>query len=190
MVDINVTTTTRKATMPCSHYLSAKSAFMEHVVLGPSEWSTYDLYTSFWRSPECTSYAKYLQAKYPPQPLFTASRSTVSIPDLTYSNCGSNSSGTLLPPEIYLPAKIDQWIGLGYPDQYCCGPCAMVIDEVKVLYFPEKSPAACSSIPGGPTTIGPKISDDIRKRAHSLLANESSIMILDGHTLYVMLLYF
>ena len=62
-----------------------------------------------------------------------------------------------------------------------------MIDEVKVLYFPEKSPAACSDIPGGPTTIGPKISSDLRKRAHSLLGDESSIMIVAGHTLYVTL---
>ncbi|MCJ1342938.1 hypothetical protein MMC31_001127 [Peltigera leucophlebia] len=40
----------------------------------------------------------------------------------------------------------------------------MIIDGVKVLYFPEKSPVACFNIPGGPTTIGPKISDDLRKR--------------------------
>lgn len=164
VVDINVTTTTRRATEPCSHYLSAQSAFMEHVILDPSGWSTYDLYTSLWRSPECTSYAQYLQAKNPSQPLFASSRSTVSIPHLTYSDCGSNSSGTLLPPENYLPAKKYQRVEIAYPQQYCCGPCAMIIDEVKVLYFPEKSPAACSDIPCGPTKTGPEISDDLRKR--------------------------
>ena len=152
--------------MPCSHYLSAQSAFMEPVVLDPSGWSTYDLYTSLWQSPECASYAKYLQAKNPSQPLFASSRLTVSILHLTYSDCGSCSSGTLLPPEIYLPAKINQWVETAYPQQYCCGPCAMMIDEVKVLYFPEKSPAAYFNIPGGPTTIGPTISDDLRKRSH------------------------
>ncbi len=125
--------------MPCSRYLSAQSAFMEHVILDPSGWSTYDLYTSLWRSPECTSYAKYLQAKIPFQPLFASGRSTVSIPHLTYSD-------------------------LAYPQQYCCGPCAIIINEVKVLYFPEKSLATCSSITGGPTTLGSKILDDLGDR--------------------------
>lgn len=157
VVDINVTTTTRKATMPCSHYLSAQSVFMEHVILDPSGWSTYDLFSSLWRGPEWTSYAKYLQAKIPSQPLFASSRSTVSIPHLTYSDCGSNSSGTLLPPENYLPAKKHQCVEIAYPQQYCCGPCAMIIDEVKVLYFPEKSPAACSDSPCGHTKTGPII---------------------------------
>lgn len=68
VVGMNVSTTTRKGTIPCSQYLSAQSAFMDNVVLNPSKWSTYELYTSFWRSPECTSYAKYLQVKYRPQP--------------------------------------------------------------------------------------------------------------------------
>lgn len=136
VVDVNVTKTTQKAIMPCSHYLSAQSAFMEHVILDPSRWSTYDLYTSLWQSPECTSYAKYLQAKILFQLLFASGRSIVSIAHLTYSD-------------------------LAYPQQYCCGPWAIIINEVKVLYFHEKSLATCSSITGGPLTLGSKILDDL-----------------------------
>ena len=180
-VDVNLTSTTIKTTVPCSVYLSAQatSAQQQHSLNADDDLydpTGYDI--SFGRSPECTSYAHHAQKGIP----------------LTLSACGPNASatiGTLLPglPEFQnnLPFGILSHLS---PDMhlYCCGSCFMA-GEIRVHYFPDESIRTCSQSDWNQTTehnttnsITSK-SNDFHKRAHSLLGNGSRIAILDGYTM-------
>lgn len=176
MVDVDLKSTTTQTTISCSDYLSAQSLSL---ALNPNEGQGAASYESpgkksFLSSPECTSYAIWYDAK----------KSHISNPVLSYSNCPSNLTKPL---EDYLPFDFSYG---GYPGQYCCGPCAILIDEIRVLYFPDPSPALCSNESLQTGTMKPNVTSIVtsslqmnQNRADSLQPDEYKIAILDGHTL-------
>ena len=172
MVDVNLTTTTTQTTVSCSEYVSAQSLLLGS--LDPKDSNNDRLETgggyrkSFLSSPACTSYAKWTDEKL-----------LRGQAVLSYSNCGNTLSKS---PEEYLPFRFEN----AYPGQYCCGPCAILIDEIRVLYFPEESPAFCSnnsrSTEKAMANHASKLTT-IRKRGEPFQANEHSIATSDGQTL-------
>ena len=166
-VGVNLTTTTTTATLPCSSYLSAQSAYIENLQqleLGcfhAGEWQT-----KFGESPECRSYGSAL----------TKSQYTVS-------DCGSNTKviqatldfGTPWP----MPAGVNQFLCEEYTFT-CCGNCSLGIPEVRLYYFPDKTFVDCQNNQTSNLTSVPSALN--QERAHSLIANGSTAVI-NGHTL-------
>lgn len=171
MVDIDVKSTTTQTTVSCSDYLSAQSQSLDpRRIEDPKYYAPFK--RSFLSSPECTSYAKWIDAKQ--------GRPQV----LSFSNCASSLTKPL---EDYLPFR---YLGASYPGQYCCGPCAVLIDEIRVLYFADQSPVLCSNKSLQTSKMKSYLTSTItsslqinRNRADSLHTDEYSIAILDGHTL-------
>lgn len=183
VVDVNMTKSITQTTIACSYYLSAQAesaAFNNH----HENSASYQL--SFGRSPECMSYAKALDVP------------SGAPAKLTYSNCGNNASGTLLPPLSYIPVGLG---GLGvqeiggvsnYPgpfavDESCCGSCLFQLDTVRLIYFPTTSQINCTRDQN--TTAKPRKvlsgSSEFRKRAYSLEVNASETVVSNGYTLSV-----
>lgn len=122
VVDVDMKSTTTQTTVSCSDFLSAKSRSLGLFLLGdPGS-------RSFLSSPECTSYANWAVARQ---------QGNNSV--LSYSNCATNLAK---PPEDYLPPHYTMAHG---HDEYCCGPCVILIDEIRVLYFADQSPVLCSN---------------------------------------------
>lgn len=172
VVDVDMKTATTQTTVSCSDYLSAQA---QSLLLNPARrfGTVQDVgyKRSFLSSPECTSYANWYDSK---------NRNLNHV--LSFSNCGKTLSK---PPEEYLPFQVDN----GYPGQYCCGPCAILIDEIRVLFFPEKSSTFCSNNSRstekekrGKASAAPSL-NTISKRGAPFQADEHSIAISDGYTL-------
>ena len=200
VVGVNLTTTVRETTVPCSEYLSAQAesampGFLEsrgrYANYRPPE-PRYQI--SFGRSPECNSYAHHFLETYKVfnsgqvqatsnvrrndwNPIITPSG------DLTFSNCATD-----LPqrPEYYTPPGVsNSVVGMGGPgyDYYCCGDCTLDISEIRLLYFPRPTTNSCF-MDHGSTTSASILSSNIKNighRAASLLTN-GSILISDGYT--------
>lgn len=169
-------------TVACSDYLSAQA---ESAAYNTNLENSASYQLSFGRSPECTSYAK---ARYGgPNPSDWGK--------LTYSNCGNNASGTLLPPVSYIPIGLDglgvqeigaelyNFIGLGA--ESCCGSCQFQLDTIRLIYFPTTTQINCTRSQN--TTAEPRKmlsgSSGFRKRAHSLEVNTSEVVVSNGYTL-------
>ena len=169
-----MTSTIKSTTVACSNYLSAQSASASSIAVNPigeiywQDQRMVDYQASLGRSPECTSYARGLGFNNP-----AASKHLNSFPfsidvqsTLTYSNCASNSSSTLLSPVNYLPAGI----GVSNPTfdfrmPYCCGSCSFSATEFRLIYFPRDPMGNCSSTAGNFT----------------LQTNDTSILHEDGN---------
>lgn len=128
VVDVDMKSTTAQTTISCSDYLSAQARS-----LNPGNFGiTHSPYLkSFYSSPECTSYANWYADH-----IIHADHNG---PVLSYSNCPSNLTKPL---EDYLPFD---YRFPAYPGQYCCGPCAVMIDEIRLFYFADQSPVLCSN---------------------------------------------
>ena len=170
MVDIDLRSTRTQTTVSCSDYLSAQSKSLDPRDIDADDYSSY--LGSFRSSPECTSYAQWYDAQYGSSP-----------PVLSYSNCASILTKPL---SDYLP---HEYYRRDY-GQYCCGPCAVLIDEIRVLYFADQSPVLCSNKSLQTDTVKSNLTSTItsilqisRNRADSLHPDEYSIAILDGYTL-------
>ena len=128
-----------------------------------------DYFSSFGRSPQCTSIAQ----------------NNLSNPN-PFKEC-NNASGTLLSPEHYLPAGARE-LKTGQ-DVNWCGDCRCVdVKEVRVLYFPLEEHRDCPQ--GNLATYLPPTfahaSFKLPKRANSLIGDKSGIAVIDGYTLYVL----
>lgn len=163
--------TTAQTTVFCSDYLSAMWGLLDQTEFYATPARPFQY--SFLASPGCTTFARWYDAK----------KSFLPEPALSYSNCASNLSKPL---GDYLP-KASPGIGHG---QYCCGPCAFRIDEIRVLYFPDQSPILCSNESlqtavrnTNVTSTGTSSSQINHNRADPLQTDAYSIAILDGHTL-------
>lgn len=182
VVDVKIKSTTTQTTVSCSDYLSAQPRTLSPLKYGDDR-SPFK--SSFLSSPECTSYAKWYDAK----------QSFRVEPVLSYSNCPSILTKPL---EDYLPFEFSKGndlpphypVGDEAPTQYCCGPCAILIDEIRVLYFPDQSPVLCSNeslqtgqIKSNVTSIVTSSLQTNQNRADSLQTDAYRIAILDGHTL-------
>lgn len=184
-VDVNLTSTTIKTTIPCSVYLSAQatSAQRQHHLRADGFYGPTGYEISFGRSPECTSYVQHVQNDIP----------------MSLSGCGPNSSatiGTHLAASQRLSGNFPKHLPFGIAKNYgrdeavyCCGSCYMEVDEIRVLYFPDESIRPCSQSDWNPTTEHHTTnsitsnSHGFHPRAHSLLGNGSRIAVLDGYTM-------
>ena len=183
VVDVNMTKSIAPTTVACSYYLSAQA---ESAAFNTDLENSASYQLSFGRSPECTSYAK---ARDDPSP--------GAWGKLTYSNCGNNASGTLLPPVSYTPIGL---AGLGVqvlsPELYsyigsydtfeesCCGSCRFQLDRIRLIYFPTTH-NNCTEGQNTTTELYNVLSGSsgFIKRAHSLEANASRIVVSRGYTL-------
>lgn len=170
-------------TVACSYYLSAQA---ESAAFNTDLENSASYQLSFGRSPECTSYAK---AQDDPSP--------GAWGKLTYSNCGNNASGTLLPPLSYIPIGLDglgvqelgpalyHYVGPHVDAESCCGSCQFQLDTIRLIYFPTTSQINCTR--GQNTTVEPRKvlsgSSGFMKRAHSLEVSASGFVVSNGYTL-------
>ena len=124
---------------------------------------------SFLTSPESTSYAHWIEED-----------GLASV--LLYSNCiDSELIGVdrVLELRNYLPAGV----GDRYTGQYCCGPRAILIDEIQALYFPEKdSRAECRQETLETVTAKPNITSNALRR-REVAGDKDGIAISNGYTL-------
>ncbi|MCJ1388162.1 hypothetical protein MMC18_001007 [Xylographa bjoerkii] len=164
VVAVNLTSTTTITTVPCSYYVSAQSASVnfESASWGYDGKGPFDWYSSFGRSPECTS-------------LLSVSDAGAT----TFSNCPNNPSGLRGAFTDYFPYGIYNIGKLGALGGYtCCGDCSLRIDEVRVFYFPGPD-NECSTI-GGSAINGTVLSQPAQS-----LSVVGSTAVVSGYTLYV-----
>lgn len=169
-----MTNSVEPTTVACSYYLSAQA---ESAAAAINHLSDYQ--KSFGRSPDCTSYA---------------------AGQLSFSNCGSNTSGTLLPAIDYVPFgmnglgawEVPPGVYAGNPregvlTESCCGSCVFQLDKVRLIYFPTFPQKFCAQ--GHNTTIEPyNMSSGFNgfgKHMHSLEGNVPRTFVSNGYSLWV-----
>lgn len=162
-IEVNLTTAVTTTTMPCSSYLSAQSTY--EALLIKDNLRDIDYMTSFGRSPRCTSFA---------QNLFHS----------TYSQC-NNASGTLLNIRSYWPAGVSNNAQNFGPEFLCCGPCQVVVPQIRVFYWPPGLSSNCSVTNDNLTSQASSslTSNMLLKREHSIINDETGIAVIDGYTL-------
>ena len=200
VVDVNLTSTVKKTTVPCSDYLSAQAesaqpGYLKNRGRHGNYWPpATDYQHSFGRSPQCKSYAHHFVETFDVSSAASTTHAKnvrrddwkpVITPEgpLTFSNCA-----TSLPqrPEYYTPPGVSNtivgWGGPGY-DYYCCGDCSLDVSEIRLLYFPGPTASNCSMGRGStsPSTVFESSSKKVENRAASLLTN-GSVLIADGYT--------
>lgn len=165
-VGVNLTTIVTSTTMPCSSYLSAQLAYEAPRI--KDNLHDIDYMTSFGRSPQCKSFAQSLSYS-------------------TYSQC-NNASGTLLGAQSYWPAGVSnapvipEEMGMSF---LCCGLCAAIVPQVRVLYWLRELPSNCS-VPGNISTSqvsSPLTTSMLLKREHSIVDDGVGIAVISGYTL-------
>ena len=194
-----MTTATTNTVLPCSSYLSAQFEYLEYQEysiepgsknssqlakdLSAFGWLGGDIVPSlrswninFGQSPECMSYAKAMRSG-----------------EYTFSGCGSSNtvipggSGVTYdyPPEI--PPGLVRLSNDGQSEMTCCGNCSLGTPEVRLYYFPDRSPIVCHSNMTSEyqrsNLTSVVSSPHLEKRVHSLIANGSTAVV-SGHTLY------
>ena len=194
VVGVTLSTTVSTTTVPCSEYLSAQAESAQPGYLaGRGQGYEYvnpldkDYQASFGRSPECKSYVEHSVVKRqhsPFDPLDPGSTATYGeSSNLTFSNCGSNQ---VKRPEYYTPPGVSRSsarFGGPFLDYFCCGVCTLMIDEIRLLYFPPPTTGDCSGN-HGPATLSSaarQSSDTIRPRVASITTN-GSVLVSDGYT--------
>ena len=156
------TTTT---TLPCSSYLTAQSSYISGFQ-DPDEpgaifarWPV-DWQNGFGRSPECKSYAQAYK----------------NSGQYTLSGCPASDAPIPAQEAGYLPSQLPAAIFRQRIDQIyeCCGDCSLLVQQVRLYYFPENNASYCSSLN---TTVA---------KANTTMAaidNIPSIAVTNGHTL-------
>ena len=177
----NLTNVTTATVLPCSSYLTLQSYHLRavgDVYLGgyyQDHW-----YTSFGRSPQCTSLAQ-----------------AYSRGQFTLSNCGNKntvikmdlSSDVVDPgviPSLQQPPGMLRSFGMNILGT-CCGNCTVDISEGRLYYFPDNTSTDCSSYKTYNSTLLP--AGNLEKRAESIIAN-ANIAVVSGNTLFVHILLF
>ena len=142
-IDLGSATTT--TVVPCSSYLSAQAetavpsgtagAYSPAIVWpGPDAGTELPTWlSSFARSPECTSYAQFLEDLNN-----VTATTSVSLPAPTLSGCPSKITNW----EAYIPPGVMAMWGGEY--FYCCGYCVLNVPRVRVIYFPDPSAPPCN----------------------------------------------
>ncbi|KAM0798331.1 hypothetical protein BDR22DRAFT_964690 [Usnea florida] len=167
-VGLHLATATTITVLPCSSYLSAQSAYLQHrndidEDEPDAPWDSNDLdpdtnegkwAVNFGQSPECNSYAA---GQY------------------TVSECGSRGLdldyASQIPPSLYRTFHAD-YLGT------CCGNCSLDVSGVRLYYFPDTN-AVCNNRTTNTTSA--LSARNIEKRIHSLVA-DGSTAIVSGHT--------
>ena len=180
---INVTTAT---VLPCSSYLTLQSYYLKAPVAGvlyegPSLPQLYadHWYTSFGRSPQCTSLAQ-----------------AYSRGQVTLSNCGNRD--TVIKTDLWSvmhhdgtdpgdisslqqPPGVLRQFDMNYLGT-CCGDCVLDISEGRLYYFPDSTSTDCSSDETYNSTL--LSAGNLGRRAESIIAN-ANIAVVSGNTLFV-----
>ena len=196
---MNLTTATTNTVLPCSSYLSAQFEYLEYqeYAFAPGSKNSSQLAKdlssigwlgdvdiipslrnwniNFGQSPECRSYAKAMTSG-----------------EYTFSGCGSSNtvipggSGNTFDYPLGIPPGLMRSSINGLWNMTCCGNCSLGTPEVRLYYFPDKSPIVCHS---NMTSEYQKSnltsvvsSPHLEKRVHSLIANGSTAVV-SGHTL-------
>ena len=180
-VTVNLTNVTTATVLPCSSYLTLQSYYLRaqgDLFLG--DYPTDHWYTSFGRSPQCTSLAQ-----------------AYSRGQFTLSNCGNNDTvmnadfvshptdpGQI--PSLQQPPGMLRQFNMNYVGT-CCGNCTPDISEGRLYYFPDNTSSDCSSDKTYNSTL--LSAGNLEKRAQSIIAN-ASIAVVSGNTLFVNTLLF
>ena len=125
---------------------------------------------NFGQSPECRSYAEAMRKG-----------------QYTFSGCGSKDtviqstadSGFDFDYPLQIPPGLARYFTSDYWGT-CCGNCSLVIPEVRLYYFPDKTTNCHDNQTTNFTSTSP--ARNLEKRAHSLIADESTA-VLSGYTL-------
>ena len=156
------TTTTA---LPCSSYLTAQSSYLSGFqppgqpgamfARWPVEWQS-----GFGRSPECNSYAQAYKNRG----------------QYTFSACPADNVPISARAAGYHPSQLPAAIFRQRIDQIyeCCGDCSLLVQQVRLFYFPEKNSSYCSRLNG--TIAGSNTTTAAGD-------NVPSIAITNGHTL-------
>ena len=149
-------------TVACSHYLSANAQTVRTNSAAHSSWLR-----GFGRSPQCSSYAEIIRG--------SASGSSDFGVLSSCTDDGHKFGATVLPARGFLPPGISMPFGVNESTVHCCGPCAIFIPRVELLYFPEDGDVPCSK------TIDTAKPSTITASANSKVA-KTSFFVSDGHT--------
>ena len=183
-VTVNLTNVTTATVLPCSSYLTLQSYYVNAPfkgVLSGEPFYADHWYTSFGRSPQCTSLAQ-----------------AYSRGQITLSNCGNKDTVIKIDPTpgswydpgdspiLQQPPGMWREFDINYSGT-CCGNCTPDISEGRLYYFPDNTSLVCSS---DETYNSTHLSaGNLEKRAESIIA-DASIAVVSGNTLFVNLLLF
>ena len=189
-VTVSLTNVTTATVLPCSSYLTLQSYYLKAPILGDLydgaryAWGFADhWYTSFGRSPQCTSLAQ-----------------AYSSGQITLSNCGNRN--TVIKTELLSVmdhgedpgdiSSLQQPPGLlrQYDMNYwgtCCGDCILDIPEGRLYYFPDSTGTDCSSDETYSSTL--LSVGNLERPVESIIAN-ANIAVVSGNTLFVNFLMF
>ena len=173
-----MTNSTTPTTVACSYYLSAQS---ESAAFNTDLDNSLTYSRSFGRSPECTSYIRQ---------------------EFSFSNCGSNASGTLLPPFSYLPIGVGAEVQLpAVPietssafggdippvvmEASCCGACWFQLDRIRLIYFPTVSQSSCVKSRNTVSDLNNSLSNSnfIAKLARTMEIDAPGVFVSGGYSL-------
>lgn len=166
---MNLTNVTTATVLPCSSYLTLQSYYLKAPVAGvlyegqslPLHYADH-WYTSFGRSPQCTSLAQ-----------------AYSRGQITLSNCGNKDTviKTDLLSDFIYPGQISslqqppgllRCFDMNYIGT-CCGNCTLDISEGKLYYFPDNTSTDCSFDETYNSTL--LSAGNLEKRVESIIAN-------------------
>ncbi len=186
-VTVNLTNVTTATVLPCSSYLTLQSYYLKAPVAGAlyegaslARYYADHWYTSFGRSPQCTSLAQ-----------------AYSRGQITLSNCGNKDTVIKIdllsyfvdPGEIsslQQPPGLLRRFDMNYLGT-CCGDCILDISEGRLYYFPDDTSTDCSSDEAYNSTV--LSAGNLEKRAESIIAN-AKFAVVSGNTLFVNILLF
>lgn len=180
-VAVNLTNVTTATVLPCSSYLILQSYYLRAAGdLYEGDYYQDHWYTSFGRSPQCTSFAQaYSRGQ------FTLSncgnKNTVINIDL--SPYGADPGGI---PSLQQPSGMLREFSMNYLGT-CCGNCTVDISEGRLYYFPDNTSTDCRSDETYNSTL--LSAGNLEKRAESIIAN-ANIAVVSGNTLFVNILLF
>ncbi len=179
VVDVNVKNSITPTTVACSYYLSAQS---ESAAFDADLDNSLTYSRSFGRSHGCTSYKNQ--------------GFSISIP-----NCGSNASGTLMPPSNHLPIGVGAEIqvpavpietGSAFGDKIqgqvveasCCGSCWFQLHRVRLIYFPTVSQSSCVQSHNTVSARNNLLSNSsfLTKLARTLEINAPGVFLSSGYS--------
>lgn len=142
-IAVGITSTNTTTVLPCSFYLSAQSTHLatenspdgdrdfweNHVEDTSNDTGLVNWDRNFGQSPECRSYADAMRKG-----------------QYTFSGCGSKDiviqSAADFGFDFDYPLQIPPGLARFFTSDYrgtCCGNCSVVIPEVRLYYFPDKT---------------------------------------------------
>ena len=190
-VTVNLTNVTTATVLPCSSYLTLQSYYLKAPVAGAlyegaslARYFADNWYTSFGRSPQCTSLAQ-----------------AYSRGQITLSDCGNRD--TVIKTELLSvmdngedpgdisslqqPPGVLRQFDMNYWGTCCGGNCTVDISEGRLYYFPDNTMNDCASN----ATYNSKFlsARNPEQGVESIITN-ANIAVVSGNTLFVNILIF